>query len=629
MTADHIHRRSLSRTLGAVGAIAALCLTALVSVADVAAGQEPPAGEGGHGPKDRDNRRGARAPSVQQRALAAQEGADVRWNKFGTPASMSSETGAIAEGLTGNAVAVARAWTSENRELFGLSEQSVADLELVYSVPIGAGRAVLFQQRFGDLPAGHDGLLSIGVRGDTVVYVSSSIAPDSAAPGEATVSATQAILTAAADAGIAVSADQIGAGATEGDAQFFDVEGVSTPARVRLVAVPTPQNGVRSAWEVVVTDNGAEPVGFITYVDAQTNVVLLREDLVDYQEDPDPSWDVFPASPPLDYSAVDTRERWCWVGAVAGCDRNFAAAAPSERAWDVDPATGLSTFTTSGNNAFAVHNWTSNDPFEVGTEMATPRPARDYRYAWTNQWFEERCNPDTTFTSPQRNDIDRRGRTCSRCTTSCTTGRTASGSRRRRSTCSAPTSVSAGSANDPEQGNAQAGGISGGPPVFLARDNANQITGPDGMAPITNMYLWQPIPGGFYAPCVDGDFDMTVIGHEYTHAISNRMVAGPTTELSGSQAGAMGESWSDLVSSSSSTSTGSSPGRREPVRRRTVRHGRQAGGHPQLRDERQPAQLQRRRVRLRVQPARCARASRRCTPTVRSGARRTTPSARR
>ena len=40
---------------------------------------------------------------------------------------------------------------------------------------------------------------------------------------------------------------------------------------------------------------------------------------------------------------------------------------------------------------------------------------------------------------------------------------------------------------------------------------------------------------------------MTVIGHEYTHAISNRMVAGPDAGLSGAQAGAMGESWSDLM----------------------------------------------------------------------------------
>ena len=47
------------------------------------------------------------------------------------------------------------------------------------------------------------------------------------------------------------------------------------------------------------------------------------------------------------------------------------------------------------------------------------------------------------------------------------------------------------------------------------------------------MYLWQPIAGAFYAPCVDGDFDMSVIGHEYTHAITNRMIGGPNAGLSG------------------------------------------------------------------------------------------------
>ena len=46
---------------------------------------------------------------------------------------------------------------------------------------------------------------------------------------------------------------------------------------------------------------------------------------------------------------------------------------------------------------------------------------------------------------------------------------------------------------------------------------------------------------------MDGDFDMSVIGHEYGHAISNRMVGGPNAGLSGFQAGAMGESWSDLM----------------------------------------------------------------------------------
>ncbi|MEJ7690477.1 MAG: M36 family metallopeptidase [Nocardioidaceae bacterium] len=101
---------------------------------------------------------------------------------------------------------------------------------------------------------------------------------------------------------------------------------------------------------------------------------------------------------------------------------------------------------------------------------------------------------------------------------------------------------------DPEIGNVQSGAITGSR-AFLAggRDNANQLTLQDGIPGITNQYLFQPLAGAFYAPCVDGDFDFGVVGHEYTHAISNRMVGGPDSGLSGFQAGSMGESWSDQV----------------------------------------------------------------------------------
>src|SRR6185369_8310139 len=98
-----------------------------------------------------------------------------------------------------------------------------------------------------------------------------------------------------------------------------------------------------------------------------------------------------------------------------------------------------------------------------------------------------------------------------------------------------------GLGGDPEQGRAQAGALSG------SRNNANQGTGRDGLPPTTNMFLWQPVAGGAYPPCVDGDYDMTVIGHEYTHAITNRMIAGPDSGLSGFQGGSMGESWGDLT----------------------------------------------------------------------------------
>jgi extracellular elastinolytic metalloproteinase len=102
--------------------------------------------------------------------------------------------------------------------------------------------------------------------------------------------------------------------------------------------------------------------------------------------------------------------------------------------------------------------------------------------------------------------------------------------------------------NDPVLGDVQAGAALQPPGVYgVARNNANMSTLPDGSSSITNMYLWQPVAGGFYPPCVDGDFDAGVIGHEYTHMIENRTI-GKGNRRSGFQAGAMGEAAGDLFS---------------------------------------------------------------------------------
>lgn len=480
------------------------------------------------GPKDRDLRRGKASPDPAQRARAKTiaEGADVRWNAFGTPSTVTAQE-PLATGLGSDDEAAARSFVSAERDLLGLDADAVADLEVIRVAPVGAGSVVTFRQNFGDLEAGHDGLLSVAVKDGAVLHVSSSLTKDSGAASPVQISEADARSVAASDAGVDVAAVE----------------------RVRLVAVPTPRDGVRSAYEVVlIADADTDPVAFTTWVDATNGNILVRESLVDYAVD-NPRWKVFPADPADDYSSSDEREIWCWTDGE-GCDRVIGPTGAGDPAqplpWDVDPATGLSTTTTIGNNALAVENWLSANPFTVGTRPATPRPDRDYLYDWTNQWYEEKCNP-AVFTSAQLNDID-----AASANLFVMHNRMHDWSYRLGFTESAWNAQvdnfgRGGLGNDPERGNAQAGGIVGGPPQFLARDNANQITPPDGVAPITNMYLWQPIPAAFYPPCVDGDFDMSVIGHEYTHLITNRMIAGPNVGLSTLQGGAMGESWSDLV----------------------------------------------------------------------------------
>lgn len=475
---------------------------------------EPP---GGHADlPDKDARTGHLAPTTRQQSAA--RGVTVRWNPLGTPASVT-DTGPLAAGLPGDPERVARAYLTGHRDLFGLDAAAVAALEKVAVNPIGEGAAVLLRQRFGDLPAGYDGLAAIGVSGGKVVSVTSTLSRHTAAPPSATLSRDDAVAAAGRDAGIAVS---------RGDVR-----------QVRLVAVPTAE-GVRSAYQVTLMDaSGAEPKAVTSYVDARSGAVLVRENLVDHDGD-NPRWSVFPATPPGDYSSRDTRQIWCFRPA-RGCRFVVGGDPSSGRPWDVDPATGASTATSLGNAARTYENRASDDPFSVGTRTNAPRADRTYVYPWANQWYRSKCDP-ATLDSPQEADLE-----AAMSNLFVQHNRMHDWSYRLGFTESAwnmqvDNGDRGGLGGDPEQGNAQAGAR-----FASIRDNANQITPPDGVPAITNMYLWQPIAGAFYSPCVDGDFDMSVIGHEYGHAISGRMVGGPDTGWRGPQAGAMNESTSDLL----------------------------------------------------------------------------------
>jgi len=266
-----------------------------------------------------------------------------------------------------------------------------------------------------------------------------------------------------------------------------------------------------------------------------------------------PKWKFFTANPPLDLSSTDTRIIGCWVKSLSGlspadAECQFALANLASRApWDFNVKTNTPTFTTKGNNANSAEAWVSpltpGGTFQQGND-----PNRRYVFNWTNVWQNSKCTEVGNVGVVGGNDI------LAAVTNlfsmhnrmhdfSYFLGFTEVNSNAQDSNFG---NTDPSRENDPEIGNAQAGALSGGSPEFLGRDNANQITLNDGIPPISNMYLWEPIAAGFYPPCADGDFDMSVIGHEYTHLISNRMVAGPDQGLSGYQAGSMGESWSDL-----------------------------------------------------------------------------------
>lgn len=86
-----------------------------------------------------------------------------------------------------------------------------------------------------------------------------------------------------------------------------------------------------------------------------------------------------------------------------------------------------------------------------------------------------------------------------------------------------------GVGNDPVQAEAQDGGGS---------NNANFGTPPDGQRPRMQMYLWT-----FTSPRRDGDLDSSVIIHEFTHGLSNRLTGNSVNCLDNAEQA--GEGWSD------------------------------------------------------------------------------------
>jgi extracellular elastinolytic metalloproteinase len=535
---------SRSRALGSVAALALVTLLLPAAAGGVGnvldAHEEFP---------DVDARTGSIQPSAEQLAIVEALGAHASWNEFGTPRTLIEYGDFLATGLSGDPATAARNWIRANRALFRLSDQGVDNLELFNdSALVGSeAHAVTFRQRFGTLAAAHDGLITVGIANGNIAIVSSSAVGDGSAPGPASLSPVEAWLKAAANVGLSLSVDQISNVRLDSGWTVFEAAGLAGEQRARLVALPTPAQGVRPAFETIVLDATADPTAYASYVDAQTGEVLIRQNVVHQVAEellPPPKWEFFTAYPSLNLSSDDTRIVGCWEPGP-GCDLVLANAA-ARVPWDVLPRIGEPTLTTLGNAANSAEAWTS--PFTPGATAQRPvSPTRNYAFSWTNQWATSRCSPES-FASLQRNDID-----AAAVNLFASHNRIHDWSYRLGFTeqnWNAQDSNFGETASDRERdallGDVQAGAVTGGSPSFLGRDNANMIPNPDGVPSITNMYLWQPLAAGFYPPCVDGDFDMAVIGHEYTHLIENRMI-GKGGRRSGFHAGAMGESYSDFT----------------------------------------------------------------------------------
>ena len=532
---------------------------------------------------DLDARDGRVAPSARQRDLAS--GLQVTWNRFGTPHAVASRSGYLATGLSSDNATAARQWIARNRSLLGIG---ATGLEVVTATD----HAVLLRQTFDGVPAGRDGLISVGVSNGRVAYVSSSLAPDTNITGARDMGAGAAVREAARDADM--TAGTVGNARERRGWTVLDASGLDRPAQARLVAVPTPRDGVRLAWETSLLEGDD---GVASFVDAETGEVLVREGLVDFLAD-NPTWRVFPNSPPQNYASTDTRVRWCWL-ATTNCQ--LVLNNPASPMWDLDARTNTPTFTTRGNNAIAVHNWNSNDSCAVGTEPATAKPDREYLYPWTNQWQTQRCNPAVfDVAAAQRH---RRG----------------AGEPVRDAQPDARLGLRARL----HRGHLEPAVVQLQPRRGGERPRARQRPGRRPQrrpARLRGARQRQPVHAG-RRPAADhehvplaadrGGLLRPVRGRRLRHVGDRPRVRPRDLQPHGGRAerGPVGQPApghgrelvgpdGDRVPARERLHAGR---RREPVRGRSVRDRRQGGRHPQLRDEQQPAQLLRRRLRLRLQ----------------------------
>jgi extracellular elastinolytic metalloproteinase len=525
----------------------------------------------GEGLTDFDTRTGQVQPSAAQRRAAKGLGAAVTWNRNGTPATLLAKRGSLAVGLRGDAVTAARSFLRAHRGLFRL--HSVAGIRHERTTRLGRyGRAVEFSQRIGGLPA-PEALVTIALRnaktGWRVVFVSGSLTGDPTLASGARISARDAVFRAARSVGDASSLADVQRLRTRGSWSVMSLQGVPGQQRARLIATPTARGTIPAYQTLIVGMVTGTESAYELIVDARSGRILSRQSLVDNLAD-NPRWKVFPAYPriggnqyPWNYPSDDIRELWCWTPGP-GCAEAQSDHSPHPFApWDTQgtgPGAMIPTFTTDGNNNRAAESWDGGPgiapevpPNDRGfylpgpTQYQPTSPTREYAYPWTNVWFETLCDPaNYTGPAPGKNDIEAASVNLFAMHNRMHDWSFHLGFNEQRWNGQDVNFTPGTAAGDNLIGDVQEAARSGGAPgQYGARDNANMLTLPDGTPSITNMYLWQPLAGAFYAPCVDGDYDQAVIGHEFGHMIENRMI-GKGVRRQGHHAGAMGESFGDL-----------------------------------------------------------------------------------
>lgn len=395
-----------------------------------------------------------------------------------------------------------------------------------HPLPGVGARVVSLAQTFGGVASGYGAILTVLVdRDGRVVRYAGDPVRSAALRGSFDLSASDAL-----GAALGSVAPRLAKAAvtlldqTAGGYQVATVAGLGAKQYVRKVAFPTP-TGARAAFAVLTILDADR--AYATLVDAATGTPLLRKSLVQWESDGS-VFENYPGAPKGGKAVV----------------RDFGPTTQSPGGY-VDPTgvAGIPGVTLFGNNADAAKAWTV-PLVAVDQYNRTVSPTSQFRFDFPDAWrtsngatgsFVDDADAASTNLFWHHNRIHDEYYQF---------GFTESGGNFQL--------VNNGGGDlpvggDPIVGGAQSGALNLTSEVIdLGRNNANMLTLPDGIPGFTNMYLWEPVDDAFEGQPRDGDFDATIIQHEYSHGLSNRYVGGGGLgSLSTTQSGAMGEGWGD------------------------------------------------------------------------------------
>lgn len=507
-------------------------------------------------------------------------GTQITWNdRFGTAKIVEAPPAGYLTAGTGRrledaaAAQVARAFVAQNSALFGLGADAVAALRVTRNVgmPGGGVRVVTVRVMYGSLPTYSGGSISVSMTPDGRVIFAGADTGLSGALASTTprLSATDALLRVAAFLKMPTFRPAIHQASQGVDRLtiFTDKPSFAMRPNARLVAFPTASGPVLS-WRVFFPKEMSHI--FATAVDARNGDVLFSHDQVASAEGK--IYKNYPGAP-----KGGTQE-------VVSFDGDKAASPLTWNGLPVSTTQSIDLHTTIGNNVFAWNDFTRMKLAPAGLALtgAQVNPIPDYapvspdnkfNYDFQNNWGSN-CTPVSTSAVPGAPKVSKENPSYLQDRDPSVTNAFylankihdlafAYGFNEKNGNFQWQNFTADGKAKDPIRVSAMAGIVNG------SLDNANMWTPPDGgepadlinptnptsatkvkdsFPPHANMYLFRPVRG-FNAPCVDGDQDASILWHEYTHGITNRMVGGPddVDALSAAQSGSMGEAWSDWV----------------------------------------------------------------------------------